>query len=185
MKQQIRPSSRLIQRLLPSGDEPEPWGDHEKVWLRSVLGRFTTGVTVITAAGPEEPIGMTANAFSSVSLDPPLVLVCLNAQSRSGSDIRDAGHFAVNILAEAQQPLAKVFARWDPHRFRDIDTFTSYTGAPILAGALGYLDCTLHEQLTGGTHSVLIGRVVAAGIAESHASPLVFFDGGYRRLHPD
>jgi 3-hydroxy-9,10-secoandrosta-1,3,5(10)-triene-9,17-dione monooxygenase reductase component len=190
MDQQSRPTLRTWSGTEPRDSETSSAGrpgtehtESEARWLRSVLGRFTTGVTVVTAVGSDGPVGMTANAFSSVSLNPPLVLVCLNRYTQSGAEIRKAGHFAVNILGEAQESLAGAFARWIPDRFDTIDWFTAETGAPVLAGSLGYLDCTLHEEFRGGTHSILIGRVLTAGLAPDHLNPLIFFGGGYRRLH--
>ncbi len=153
--------------------------------LRGALGAFATGVTVVTTSGEEHAYGMTANAFSSVSLDPPLVLVCVQSFSEGGDLIRKNGVFAVNILAAEQEPLSRYFASKDRPRGRDafgeIPHRTVATGSPVLEGSVGYLDCTLSASHEAGDHVIFIGEVLA--LEYSHeTSPLLFHGGGYRFL---
>src|SRR5919201_3870565 len=115
--------------------------------FREALGAFATGVTVITTRGEEEPYGMTANAFSSVSLDPPLVLICVISGTTGAEMIERNGVFAVNILAADQEPLSRYFASKERprgrHAFREIPHADGATGSPILEGAAGHLECRL------------------------------------------
>lgn len=153
--------------------------------FRGALAAFATGVTIVTTRGEEHPYGMTANAFSSVSLDPPLVLVCVKAFSEGGNLIRENGVFAVNILAAEQEPLSRYFASKDRPRgrdaFADIAHRTAASGAPILDGAVGYLDCALNASHEAGDHVIFIGEVLALDFSHETA-PLLFHGGGYRFL---
>ena len=152
--------------------------------LRNVLGAFPSGVTVITT-GVERPYGMTASAFSAVSLDPPLVLVCVNNGTEGCECIEHNRAFAVNILSSDQEPLSRYFASKD--RIRGPDTFnhiphrTAVTRSPILDGAAAFLDCRLHASHLAGDHTIFIGEVVAID-ADPQTPPLVFHLGSYRRL---
>jgi flavin reductase (DIM6/NTAB) family NADH-FMN oxidoreductase RutF len=154
--------------------------------FRAALGAFATGVTVITTRGEEHAYGMTANAFSSLSLDPPLVLVCARLLSEGTEHIRRNGVFAVNILAADQEPLSRYFASKDRPRgqdaFRDVPHTTGATGAPILQGVLAYLDCHLHASYEAGDHEIFIGEVLALETA-ADKQPLLFHGGGYRLLN--
>jgi flavin reductase (DIM6/NTAB) family NADH-FMN oxidoreductase RutF len=150
----------------------------DRVTFRRVLGCFATGVTIVTSLqedGP--PCGLTANSFTSVSLDPPLVLVCLDARSNSLVAIRHSGAFAVNILGESQRDLSGRFASKQPDKFGDGAWSRAVTGAPTLDGALAWLDCRVEQSFTVGDHEIVIGRVVALG--ENAGSPLGYFRGGY------
>lgn len=151
--------------------------------FRGALGAFATGVTIVTTRGEEHPYGMTANAFSSVSLDPPLVLVCVKAFSEGGDLIRENGVFAVNILAAEQEPLSRYFASKDRPRgrdaFRDIAHRTAASGSPVLDGAVGYLDCALNASHEAGDHVIFIGEVLALDFSHE-VEPLLFHGGGYR-----
>jgi flavin reductase (DIM6/NTAB) family NADH-FMN oxidoreductase RutF len=151
--------------------------------FRGTLGAFATGVTIVTTRGEEHPYGMTANAFSSVSLDPPLVLVCVKAFSEGADLIRENGIFAVNILAAEQEPLSRYFASKDRPRgrdaFADIAHKTAASGSPVLDGAVGYLDCALHAGHDAGDHVIFIGEVLALDFTYEVA-PLLFHAGGYR-----
>ena len=153
--------------------------------FRGTLGVFATGVTIVTTRGEEHPYGMTANAFSSVSLDPPLVLVCVKAFSEGADLIRRNGVFAVNILAAEQEPLSRYFASKDRPRgrdaFSDIAHRTAMSGSPVLDGAVGYLDCSLHASHEAGDHVIFIGEVLALDFNHELA-PLLFHAGGYRFL---
>jgi flavin reductase (DIM6/NTAB) family NADH-FMN oxidoreductase RutF len=151
--------------------------------FRATVGAFATGVTVVTTRGEEHSYGMTANAFSSVSLDPPLVLVCAMAPSEGNDHIQRNRCFAVNILGADQEPLSRYFASRDRPRgqdaFRDVAHRVAVSGSPILDGAAGYLDCRLHADLGAGDHRIFIGEVLELGL-DREAQPLVFHGGQYR-----
>jgi flavin reductase (DIM6/NTAB) family NADH-FMN oxidoreductase RutF len=153
--------------------------------FRSTVGAFATGVTVVTTRGEEHAYGMTANAFSSVSLDPPLILVCVIYPSEGAEHIQRNGVFAVNILAAAQEPMSRFFASRDRPRgrdaFRDVPHRTAATGSPILNGAAAFLDCRVHAAHEAGDHLIFIGEVLEIGEQEEPA-PLVFHAGRYRLL---
>jgi flavin reductase (DIM6/NTAB) family NADH-FMN oxidoreductase RutF len=154
--------------------------------LRNALGTFATGVTVITTCGATDPYGMTANAFSAVSLDPPLVLVCVKSDSQGSESIQQNGVFAINILALEQESISQYFASRD--RLRGADAFsgiayrTAATGAPVLEGTTAYLDCSLQSSHPAGDHVIFIGEVRALGM-DPVARPLLFHGGRYRQLH--
>jgi flavin reductase (DIM6/NTAB) family NADH-FMN oxidoreductase RutF len=153
--------------------------------FRGALGAFATGVTVVTTRGEDHRYGMTANAFSSVSLDPPLILVCVKSFSEGANLIRENGVFAVNILGAEQEPLSRYFASKDRPRgrdaFSDIAHQTAASGSPVLDGAVGYLDCALHTSHEAGDHVIFIGEVLALDFSHDVA-PLLFHAGGYRFL---
>jgi flavin reductase len=154
--------------------------------FRNTIGSFATGVTVITTRGEEHAYGMTANAFSSVSLDPPLVLVCTIARSEGSEHIRRNQVFAVNILGVDQEPLSRYFASKERPRGRDAFAEVAHTiaasGSPILDGALAYLDCRLHAEHAAGDHDIFIGEVLELGSADGTGEPLIFHGGQYRLL---
>ncbi|ADJ48583.1 oxidoreductase [Amycolatopsis mediterranei S699] len=172
----------VLKRLRPS---PARRGFSPQPGLRQVMAQFATGVTVLTAGG-EDAHGMTANAFSSVSLEPPMVLCCVSKAARMHSSIITAGAFGVNILAAGQQDLSKYFADWRrPDGLAQFDavgwTPGAHTGAPLLNGTLAWLECELAETLEGGDHSIFLGRVVATSRGTGdHA--LVFYGGGYHEV---
>ncbi len=152
--------------------------------FRRALGVFATGVTVITTRGVDEDdlFGMTANAFSSVSLDPPLVLVCVMQGSAGSEMIARNGLFAVNVLAAEQEAISSFFARRDRPRgreaFREIPHGFAVTGAPILHGIVSHLDCRLAATHEAGDHVIFIGEVLALGVDDG-ARPLLFHGGRY------
>lgn len=155
--------------------------------LREVMREFATGITVLTTGG-EATHGMTANAFGSVSLDPPLVMCCVARTAVMHSAISAARHFAVSILGADQESTARYFA--DRRRPRGPAQFTGidwrpgpHTGAPLLDGASAWLECRLVDAHEGGDHTIFIGEVLAAG-ASPGPGPLLFFGGGYRRVAP-
>ncbi len=146
--------------------------------LRTALGAFVTGVTVVTTLDAEgHPLGFTANSFTSVSLDPPLVLVCMGKRSSSRESFSTVGRFAVNILAEEQKNISSTFASKVADRFADLDWRTAKTGSPIIADVVTWLDCELHDLIDAGDHMILIGRVVA--FDHITASPLGYCRGNY------
>lgn len=147
---------------------------------RKIMGRFATGVTVVTTDGPAGLHGLTANAVASLSLDPPLVLVAIDKHAASLEYLRQNRCFAVNILALDQEAISRRFATPGPKEFGDLEWATASTGAPILAGGLGFVDCRVIDVLPGGDHEVFIGEIVAGEAREG--LPLLYFAGGYRRL---
>jgi flavin reductase (DIM6/NTAB) family NADH-FMN oxidoreductase RutF len=153
--------------------------------FRDTIGAFATGITVITTRGEQHAYGMTANAFSSVSLDPPLVLVCTIARSEGSEHLRRNRVFAVNVLGVDQEPLSRYFASKDRPRGRDAFTGVAHrvatSGSPILDGAAAYLDCRLHAEHAAGDHDIFIGEVLELGASDG-AEPLVFHRGQYRLL---
>jgi flavin reductase (DIM6/NTAB) family NADH-FMN oxidoreductase RutF len=147
--------------------------------FRSALRHFPTGVTIVTTLVDGVPKGFTANAFSSVSAEPPMVLVCVNRGARSHPLIARAGFFCVNVLALEQRGLAERFAdRSVAAPFADLAIRADRTGSPVIDGALAYLDCELAEEHSAGTHTIFLGTVVACGSRDG--APLGYFNGGYR-----
>ena len=151
----------------------------ERDHFRAVAGRFATGVTVVTSRdGEGAPHGLTANAFTSVSLDPPLVLICLDRGSHSHDRILESGVFAVNVLGEEDEELAERFWRWDrERRFDGLARREEVTGAPVLDAALAWLDCRVVDRHPAGDHTIIIGRVEACD--HRAGEPLLFWSGGF------
>lgn len=145
--------------------------------LRTVMASFPTGVTVVAAqTGDGHPIGLTVNSFTSVSLEPPLVLVCISHDSSSHDPIVDAGGFAISVLSAEQRGVAGRFAARPPEgRFAEVEWREAPSGHPIIVGASAWLDCTLQEVLPAGDHSILLARVDATGSEDTPA--LVFHRG--------
>jgi flavin reductase (DIM6/NTAB) family NADH-FMN oxidoreductase RutF len=149
--------------------------------FRDTVGAFPTGVTIVTASGADGPAGLTTNAFASLSLDPPLVLVCFDNASRTLPVVREAGRFAVNVLRTGQEDLAAVFAskRVQAEKFAAV-THTEEGGVPVLDHALAWMVCDLRELVPGGDHTIGIGAVCA--LERSDGEPLLFWRGKYRAL---
>ena len=152
--------------------------------FRSIIGRFPTGVTVITAAAGDQLHGMTANAVTSLSLEPPMVLICVDKSAHAHQMLRHGGSFAVNILGEHQAHVSRLFAvseEPEAGRLRGLEFNIGRTGAPILADCVAYIECRVREIAEGGDHSVFMGEVVDQGVVND-APPLVFHRGQYRRV---
>ena len=153
--------------------------------FRDAMGAFATGINVITTTSGEVMYGMTASAFSSVSLDPPLILICIGITSEGSEVIRANGVFAVNVLSADQEPLSRFFASKDRPRgrdaFRGVDHYTAVTGSPLLEGAAAHLDCRLAETHEAGDHLIFIGEVLALEV-EPEKEPLLFHGGKYALL---
>ncbi|HYN95930.1 MAG TPA: flavin reductase family protein [Pilimelia sp.] len=152
--------------------------------LREVMGQFATGVTVLTTGG-ERAHGMTANSFTSVSLDPPMVLCCVSLAARMYESIASSRTFAVSILAADQRPVARHFADW--RRPRGLAQFDGVdwqpgprTGAPLLTGALAWVECRVAEVYPGGDHAIFLGEVLGSS-RSAGPDALTFFGGDY---HP-
>lgn len=148
------------------------------------MGRFATGVTIVTCRLGDELHGMTANAVTSVSLDPPLVLVCVDISADSHDIIDKSGAFALSILGRDQEHLARAFAIKEEagsHGLDDVPYHTRITGTPIIDGSLAYLDCRVRERFSAGDHTIFIGEVVDAGPLADQP-PLIFYRGRYSEL---
>jgi len=149
--------------------------------FRRTLGCFATGVTVITATDDQgKPRGLTANAFSSLSLEPTLILVCVDHRSDSFPVISQAESFAVNILGEEQREISQRFARKGEDKFEGIGFHAGITGAPVIDGSLAVIECLRHEAYEAGDHTIFIGNV--QHIEHGPGKPLLFFRGNYASL---
>ena len=150
--------------------------------FRKVMGRFATGVTIVTTCDGEHRLGITVNAFSSVSLDPPLILVCIEKTSYLHQVMLRNGFFAVNLLREDQETLSRCFAGHSEARrnFCDTPSHTAVTGAPVLDHTLGWLDCRIVNVFPGGDHSIIVGHVEALGGGEGR--PLLYHRGKYPHI---
>lgn len=149
--------------------------------LRRVMGHFATGITIITTTGADgTPYGLTANAFTSLSLDPPLCLVCVDRRAESFAHFYDSKVFTVNILSTEQEELSNRFAKSGGDKFTDVATAPGHHGAPLIAGALVHLECVITDTIEGGDHVIHVGRVEHC--ATSSGDPLLYYQGRYRRL---
>lgn len=155
--------------------------------LWATVRRLAAGVTVVTAVGDEGYLGITVTALCLVSLEPPLILACIHEHSAVLEAILSRRAFAVTLLSSRQEILSEMFAgrapRPDP-AFSTIAHRTFVTGAPVLKGGLAWLDCRLWQAYPGGDHTICVGLVVAAGVAEGQDDPLLYFGSQYRRLAP-
>ena len=158
---------------------------HDPRTLRDALGCFATGVTVVTCLDDDQkPAGITVNSFTSVSLDPPLLLVCLHKLAAAATTLIGADCFAVNVLQREQQPASIKFSTRVEDRFGAMAWSCGEAGAPILEESLCVFECERFAVHDGGDHHILIGRVVKASF-DAALDPLLFFRGSYRRLHFD
>lgn len=149
--------------------------------FRQLLGRFTTGVTVITITLPDgRPAGMTANSLASVSLEPPLLSACIDHGAELYPALKEASGYVVNILEASQEALSRRFAERHLDRFDGVGYRASPAGHPILDGVLAWIDCVPHASYPGGDHTILVGRVIRGGTTDR--APLVYFRGGYTGL---
>lgn len=146
---------------------------------RHVLGHYPTGVAVITATTPNGPVGLAMNSFTSLSLDPPLVLFCPAETSSTWPILRAVGTIAVNVLSGTQEAVSRAFAARGGDRFAGIDWSPGAHGAPLLHDAIGWLECTVRDEYPAGDHSVVIAAIEKIGVHDAIADPLVFFRGGY------
>lgn len=147
---------------------------------KAAMRRFATGVTIVTSVGDDGRVhGFTANAFASVTADPPMLLICVNRSAQSHPLISAAGRFCVNILTLDQQAVAERFAKSGVEdRFEGLVWHAGTTGSPVIDGSLAYFDCTLAEEHSAGTHTIFLGTVVECG--SNDGTPLGYFDGSYR-----
>ena len=164
--------------MSPSGPRPLT---PDAATYRTVLGHFATGVALITAFDGDEPVGMACNSFTSVSLEPPLVLFCAAKSSSTWPRIQAAQKWAANILAEDGEQVCRLFAEKGADRFAKIAYGTGRTGAPILEDAIAYVDCETVAEHDAGDHLLVVGKVVELGYA-AEGKPLLFYRGGYGRF---
>lgn len=149
--------------------------------FRAVLGRFSSGVTVVTTRDRRgRDHGMTVSAFSSVSLDPPLVLICIGHDASMYAVMQKATHFIVNILSEGQEALARRFAEPGPNRFAGIGYTRGKNGVAVLDEVLGQIECGVEARHEAGDHDIIIGTVEAA--VANEGKPLLYYRGGYAQL---
>ena len=148
--------------------------------FRQAMGHFATGVTVVTTAHAGCLYGMTVSSFASLSLKPPLVLICVDQNLNTHTAIADAGQFAVNILEQRQEHLSRRFATREDDKFTGIAWHTGRFGMPVLEGALAVIECRLHNTFPGGDHTIFVGEVLDAEIDQG--SPLLYYRRGYHEL---
>lgn len=154
--------------------------------FKSVLGRFATGVTVVTTCDGEQPIGVTVNAFASVSLDPPLVMVSIDKRSHLHDIVKQSGFFAANILGAHQQEVSRRFAGQTgdrDERFRQTPYHAGVTGAPLLDDAIAHVECRVVAVYPGGDHSLFLGQV--EGLGATTGEPLVYYRARYGAFEVD
>jgi flavin reductase (DIM6/NTAB) family NADH-FMN oxidoreductase RutF len=150
--------------------------------FRNTLGQFGSGVVIVTGMLNGEPAGFAAQSFSSLSLDPPLVLLCPARTSTSWPKVRESGKFCVNILAEDQKAVCDVFAKTGIDKFAALKWRPGITGSPVIDGVLAYIDCDLYAEHDGGDHTIVVGKVVDIAILDRTRGPLMFFRGGYGKF---
>lgn len=156
----------------------------EAAQLREVMGHFCTGVTIITAVDGDDPVGFTAQSFQSLSLDPPLILFAPQRTSSTWPRLRSAGTFCVNILGDDQEALCRAFASSGADKYRGVGWRPGgVTGAPVLDGAIAWIEAAIEQEVDGGDHVIVIGRVLDLGV-ERDGRPLLFYRGGFGRFEP-
>ena len=148
--------------------------------FRQALGHFASGVTVVTTEYEGVPYGMTVSSFASVSLKPPLILICIDKLVNTHAAIAGAGRFAVNILEKKQEHLSRRFATHEDNKFVGVAWHTGQLGLPVLEGVLTVIECQVADTLPGGDHTIFIGEVMDAGI--NQGSPLLYYRRGYHEL---
>lgn len=156
----------------------------DQIAFRNALARFASGVTVVTTIDSGgTPVGFTASAFSSLSLDPPLVLVCLEKKAESHAAFAETEHFAISVLAEGQGDTAWRFAKRGTNKFAGFETERGEaTGMPLVPDAHVQLECRMYERLPGGDHTILIGEVLSAR-SDDESAPLVHYNRLFGRFH--
>jgi flavin reductase (DIM6/NTAB) family NADH-FMN oxidoreductase RutF len=153
----------------------------DQATFRSVLGRFATGITVVTARDADgKDFGITVSALAALSLAPPLLLICIDRRARIHPVLLTASHFAVNVLSDEQEEVSRRFAAHLDDRFEGVGFTRGVTEAALLHGALAHIECALTECHPGGDHSILVGTVIAA--SADHRHPLLYYRGGYVQL---
>jgi flavin reductase (DIM6/NTAB) family NADH-FMN oxidoreductase RutF len=170
-------SSEETEGSPPAGSPPALSSEE----FRRACGRFATGVTIASVmdlAGT--PHGLTVSSFASLSLHPPLVLICLGHQVTAIESFRAATHFGISVLSEAQRDLAERFARKGPDRFNGVKWHRGRSGVPLLDGVLAAMECKLHQRFTSGDHDIVVGQMLRTHVTEG--APLVHYASRYRKL---
>ena len=155
--------------------------------FKDALARWASGVTVVTTAREGVFKGTTASSFTSVSLNPPLILICLAQNLYTHKLLQETGIFAVSILRNDQLKLGKMFAGMYPEiedRFTDLDIHTAVTGCPILSDAMSWVDCTIAQEIPAGDHTIFVGKVEAAGNSPHNGEPLLYYHRQWGRFSP-
>jgi flavin reductase (DIM6/NTAB) family NADH-FMN oxidoreductase RutF len=153
--------------------------------FKGAMGSWAAGVTVVTTKAEGKVYGLTVSSFSSLSADPPLVLVCLMNTNRLPAMMRESGKFGVSILAEGQEAVSTLLSksgREPVDEYTEFETFEWHTGAPLVRGAVAHVDCEVHEMLPGGDHTIAVGKILGAAF-DTGLKPLVYFRRGYRSLN--
>jgi 3-hydroxy-9,10-secoandrosta-1,3,5(10)-triene-9,17-dione monooxygenase reductase component len=151
--------------------------------LRQIFGRFATGVTVVTAKYSGDLFGVTVNSFTSLSLDPPLVLFCIHSRSSFRAALGVGASFTVNILAEEQKEIAALFSS-GADRFLKVNSLPGLGGSPVLTNSLAYVTCEVAQEVPGGDHVIVIGEVADIGLLRRAGAPLGFYAGAMHKLIP-
>ncbi len=172
---------RVVSETTPKEQDFVPGPETARLF-RDALGRFATGVTVVTTQGPGGPVGITANSFAALSLDPPLVLWSPARASRRFAPFAGATHFAIHILGEDQREMCAHFTRPD-HDFSAYDTVLSPDGVPLIEGCIARFDCQREVAHEAGDHLLIVGRVLRASHGEG--APLIFSQGRYGSFRPE
>lgn len=149
--------------------------------FKLALSHFASGITIVTTEWNGKPYGMTVASFASLSLHPPLVIICIEKSVKSHDAIAGAKKFAVNILAAHQSDVATRFASRSEDKFAGVEWANGAAGMPLIANALTTIECRLRDQLPGGDHTIFVGEVDAIAVREGE--PLLYFRGGYRQMH--
>lgn len=156
--------------------------------LRQTMRLWATGVTIVTSRDGETLLGMTVSSFTSVTLEPPLILVCLQKTTITAAAILASNAFAVSMLGQGHEDVSNLFAgltEIDGDRFDQVAHHFATTGSPIISGAMGWLDCQLHTIHDGSTHHIFMGEVVeASGKPDTFKEPLIYYDREYRKIEP-
>jgi flavin reductase (DIM6/NTAB) family NADH-FMN oxidoreductase RutF len=161
----------------------EPTSDFDARALRDTFGRFATGVTIVsTVSESGEFFGLTANSFTSLSLDPPLVLFCLDYNAMSFEAFHEAGHFVVNVLSEGQEELSTHFARSSVDKWNGVDFETWTSGCPVLPGSIAVMECITAARHEGGDHLIIVGQVEQIRYDQSETKPLLYYKGQYGNI---
>ena len=160
-----------------AGHEKPVTGDE----FRKACGRFATGVTIASVMDTKgTPHGLTVSSFTSVSLNPPLILICLGHAVAAIHHFRSATHFGINVLAEDQRPLSDHFARKGHDRFESTEWYPGATGVPLIPGVLAAIECAVHRIVPMGDHDILVGEMIHAHVREGQ--PLLYWSSAYRHL---
>lgn len=157
--------------------------DIDEGLFRRVVGSFASGLTIVTATTEEGPAGFTCQSFSSLSLNPALVLFCPNRSSTTWPRIREVGKFCVNVLSCHHEDLSRKFAKSGSDKFSDVSFTASPNGSPCFTKTLAWLDCQIHAEYDGGDHTIVVGAVSDLAISSAALAPLLFHGGQYLRVH--